>query len=283
MFRRKASLFLAVLFACSIFSVPSSAQSVVAETKATFAAEKTLDYFLNRNRVAVVDPQAITELQLRVSVCEDEEQKEAMLAELESYGSFLYPTVESPTNLRSSSGDIYFPRTSIYYNSVNDTWSISMSGYWTTDAWHNDLSTTIPSSVGDADRFGVIFSEVSGSTPELVGVQGVMWDSLSGRSVTTYSRSDGNVRNGIGVRIQDRTVTSGEELGYIGDTFSMVVTLGSNFADFHGICTAYYVHTWKDALINSISFVVSNPPSLTLDIDYEEYSFDAYSGSTTAF
>lgn len=217
----------------------------------------------------------------QATVLEGEEQK-AVLRELEQYGVFKYETrnesASDETNSRSSSSAVRVYAPSIFYTSSNNTWTITTSGMWVNNTWAEQVG---PGNVGGADAFGVGFTNVSGtSNTHITSSYAYIADQNSNTAAPTYSRSDGEAQKGFGFRLQDYIYLESptSDALYMGYRWYGRCVYASGFEYLNGIATSYYIHSWAQATIRSLTFGAQGQTAgISLEIDYQQYSFPAYS------
>lgn len=218
------------------------------------------------------------------------EERERIINELESYGVYRYPTevINRPTS-RSQNSDVVINAPDIYYTTGDQTWTVATGGYWRNENWKKDVTiTSIGGNVGGVDGFGVGYSNTGGTYKTyVVRNTGAINNGKTGaehEGIITSNRSDGDGKLGFGFQMQD-TFGYSENSGpiqYIGSGWAGSATYSRDFGYYSGIATSYYVHTWDDAKLNSVSFTVGDSNTISFDISFKESSFKAY-GSDTRF
>jgi hypothetical protein len=64
---------------------------------------------------------------------------------------------------------------------------------------------------------------------------------------------------------------------YVGEYWSGYCTYSQNFANYSGVATGYYAHTWKSTGISSITFgITGEEAGVQIIFSDTENSFDAY-------
>lgn len=106
-------------------------------------------------------------------------------------------------------------------------------------------------------------------------------DQYDSRTVSTSYRSDGDGSKGFGFRLQDYAYISPYDT-YVGYKWYGSCTYDTWFGNYSGVATAYYIHTWSSAHINSITFGVEGKTAgVSMDIENRDKSFPAYSFDKT--
>ena len=183
----------------------------------------------------------------------------------------------------------------IYYDHRDEEWIVTMGGKWRNNDWwdnanihwnatHNDTAD-----MGGKDAFGVGFTHTSGRySTRLKRANAVISDN-DGNKRRTRHRSDGDGADGFGFRLQDYVEVTGypklkvteDDCGYIGKVFSGAAIYDKNFADYSGIATGYYIHTYDRAYVDSLKFGVSNSGAgIDVEIKNKQESFKATSSET---
>ncbi len=180
----------------------------------------------------------------------------------------------------------------ISYDPQTKEWLVSGGGYWTSNNWVNEAGNFWgyegeSKNIGKRDAFGVGYTSTSGTYKSSVKRSYALISDESGHSVEAKSRSDGNGQLGFGFQLQDyarvqRLYLGGSyDLTYIGRNFGGTCVYSSDFTYYNGNATSYYIHTWDQAVINSINFGKNGKNAgISFDITNIEYSFPAYSNDT---
>lgn len=136
----------------------------------------------------------------------------------------------------------------------------------------------IGGNVGGMDGFGVAYSNSTHNyNAYVIRTAAYITDADHDRQVSTANRDDGDGKMGFGFRLQDYTygVFSRKYVGY---KWYGSCTYNSSFESYNGIATAYYIHTFRNAQITSISFNSnSNGYGLPCNISVSDEYFQAYS------
>lgn len=77
-----------------------------------------------------------------------------------------------------------------------------------------------------------------------------MTDVNSNYRASTSNRSDGDGSKGFGFRIQDHWKSG----YYVGHKWSGLCTYDRWFGNYNGVATAYYIHTYDSASLESVDF-----------------------------
>ncbi|MCQ5129158.1 hypothetical protein NE562_05755 [Butyricicoccus faecihominis] len=131
---------------------------------------------------------------------------------------------------------------------------------------------------------GLYISGTSGSVPQRLSVNG--WMNSGGDypyeiSTTSVTRDSSY---GFGFALQD----SKDGVLHIGEKFGGVAQYSTSFANFHGLATSYYVHTWNSGKVKSVTFNANVGISGIgggISITYEnvDYTFSLGSGGQASF
>lgn len=254
--------------------------------KQAFAKAKQLEYARANSmqtNSTIGQQENIDSLILQAACASDRDEIDAITAELESLGVYRYKEGASTPTTRSSSTDVNIDAPDIYYNVSENTWTVATGGYWRTDAWmldHPDIGN-----VGTPDAFGVGYTSISGTYNSYAvrqtasisnGVSGAGYD-----GILTSNRADGNAELGFGFRLQDevrRNDDTGEKY-FLGTKWAGACTYDSTFADYNGVATSYYAHTWNSCTIE-VEFGISANPSLNVSVSNSKEGFRLYSTDT---
>lgn len=220
--------------------------------------------------------------------------KEKIKKELKTYGVYLleYTSAEqAPVSIMSQGGDVSMSSPIISYSSSSNTWIVSGGGYWKNSNWFNDITNVWwgysgeTKNVGYADGFGVGYTSTNSKYKSRIISQYAQMSDGNGNISTTTTRSDGDGSKGFGFQIQDyiklnvvdRWVDA-EDCSYMGKHFAGQVTYDSNFALLDGVATSYYIHTYSNASIKSVTFGISGKSAgIDATIENEYQSFPGYS------
>lgn len=206
--------------------------------------------------------------------CASGNKKAELLDELGKYGVYLYNNTNE-IQPYSESGDVVLNKPSIFYSASANTWTVSCSGNWKNDNWDEQSSS---GNIGGADAFGVAYTRASNYNTYVKGSSAYIKDKYSNYMKTTSSRSDGDGSKGFGFRMQDYKEG---DYTYVGYRWYGSCTYDSNFANFSGIATAYYAHTYSNTNISSISFTAgSSGVGVTIGFTENRNCFKAYSSDT---
>ena len=196
--------------------------------------------------------------------------------------------------------DVSIEEPSIYYNAREEEWFILMRGNWENDNWWNNrpsgplffpriywnIYKGFSIDMGGRDGFGVSFTSVSDEYNTRLKRSNAIISDGNGNERRTEHRSDGDSAVGFGFQLQDviRVNTepgfyvSLEECGYIGKRFTGMAVYDEEFANYSGIMTAYYMHTYNDAYLYEVDFGVNNnSPGIEGKIENDIYSFSIFS------
>lgn len=271
-------------------SVGPSIQLDVAD-KIQFAQNMISVYDNAKENNEVLEPsiEKIDEILLRIPLA-DEAEKELLNTELAMYGVYEYISPYEIETLSTyavapDNGDVDLSLPLIYYQAWEDTWTITFGGTWNSDDWDSNsgyCGPLIPTrNVGDADAFGVGFTNTNGNYHSSVIRSSAYLTDISGTMQNdTDVRTDGNGANGFGFRLQDykKYIDETFEVDYIGYSWSGLCTYDTNFQLYSGIATSYYIHTYDSCVINSLSFGVNgNLAGITVNLSNASKSFMAYS------
>lgn len=276
------SVFLSLVLAVSGFTVFTSAAKPEND-KAVFARtmEKKYSSDLKAGRIKKASTEEIEDLRIKYTFASADE-KSQIAAEMEKYGTYVYKPFDSTNNtvsiLSCGSEDVTLEVPTIFYEAAPNVWVISFGGHW-----HNyDWTTGAPlldGNVGGPDAFGVGFTSTSGSyISYVVGSYARIWDQNDDHYISTNNRSDGDGSKGFGFRLQDEVIRVFDYMGYY---WYGSCTYATGFSSYDGIATAYYIHTYKEAFINSITFGIEGENAgISFSITNQAQSFPAYSNDT---
>lgn len=206
----------------------------------------------------------------------DGTEKATICEELESYGVYVY-TPEDSVQSRSGSGDVTMRAPQIVYDSILRNWVVTCGGQWSNAQWYDDMLT---GNGGGPDAFGVGYTNTVGTySSSVVKCSAAIYD-MEGNRVTTQNRSDGDGSKGFGFRLQDYPIRDlfGISYDYMGWKWFGSCYYDQNFGSYSGVATAYYVHTWDNAVISGIQFgVTGKSAGIEATINMETKSFTAFS------
>ena len=247
-----------------------------ATDKRAFAEEKDALYEATHSSGKIVSESKETIDRLMADVTfATGDKRENLLQELEKYGVYLYNDNNNTAQPRSDSSGVTLNAPNVFYSSSANTWTVSHSGSWKNNSW---LEQTASGNVGGPDAFGVAYTNTSNYATYVVGASAYITDRNSDTYKTTSNRSDGDGSRGFGFRLQDYYAGS---YTYIGYRWYGSCTYNSNFANFSGVATAYYMHTWSSTSINSISFTGgTSGVGITATFSGDNRYFSAYSSDT---
>ena len=261
-----------------------------AEAKKQFASEMNIKYTqeLAAGNIKSASSDEINDLILQCSAADDEERN-ILIKELEKYGVYrLEPTERiernSAQSVKPESADVTVEEPLIFLFPWNNYWAVSCGGHWNNNKWH---TSSLGTDVGDADAFGVSFTNISGQYRSIV-TNSSAWitDENEEKKTTTTNRSDGNGDGslGFGFRMQDYMYNKSwiaDDKAYVGYKWSGCVTYDDWFGSYNFTATVYYVHTYDKAIINSIEFgVLGGQAGLNIQIQNVSQSFKALSNNT---
>lgn len=261
-------------------SIPSI--HMTSKDKISFAAEKDILYNATvRTKGKQTDSQkTIDDLLFEISFA-NEVQKDALLQQLSNYGVYLYNNVTTPLSVLSSdNGDVKLSTVSIYYSSSSNSWIVSTSGYWLNNNW---LTAGLVGDKGDKDCFGVSFINTSnyGST-SITGKSAYITDQNSAKTKSTSNTSTISGQDGFAFELQDYTYNTSSGTMYVGYKWYGACTYSSNFANFNGTAVPFYIHTYDEAYISSLTLGVdTSSAGISVTIVNRNSSFTAHGTHTT--
>lgn len=188
----------------------------------------------------------------------------------------------------TSTHDITMTPPSIFYMPSYDEWWVTGGGYWNDFNWQAEslMAGIIPTNIGGQDGYGVAFTNTSDNyNSAFVGGVCDIYDTYDNNSIETVNRSDGNGAIGFGFRLQDYTWddwTHGFPIPYYkGSNFAVIGEYDSNFANYHGVATSYYIHTWDKTSISNITFGVQGETAgMSVQYTDKQEAWPAYSTDT---
>lgn len=184
-------------------------------------------------------------------------QKETILNELETYGVFFFESSNQNSFVMPCSdiSDVIVYAPEVYYNTSTQEWILSCAGNWLTDNWQTEATS---GNVGGYDAFGFNFINTSGSTNfNVKRYSAYLYDQNFLNYKYTSISSNDNYTAGTVFKLQD-TVNNNSYIGYrwVGSC-----TYDKSFENYSGNVIGFYIHTWNNTSISSIS-VSSNKDGL---------------------
>ena len=155
-----------------------------------------------------------------------------------------------------SASEIQMNTPSVYYSVNSNEWSVTGSGKWLiNNPWSRHYQSA--GFIAPDDAVGVVFTEVSGTTPTRKGGSAWQDNGTSAYENSSTSLLSSNNRTGYAFAIKDEKVATGSfSTTSIGQNFGAVVRYDSTFASFSGKAASFYVHTWDNGNISSITLGV---------------------------
>lgn len=205
------------------------------------------------------------------------EEKLRLSSELEKRGVYeLVKSNETTNRTRMGTSDILMRTPTTYYDADNRCWYITYSGRWVNDNWNNTLFW---GDVGDADAYGISYTQTSDNyTSYVMSSFAHIYDEDEQVYLNTRVRSDGNGANGFGFRLQDRTEIYNWNKIYVGYCWGVTCTYSESFGSYSGVATGYYIHTYDEAYISSLTIGVEGKTGgLSFTIQNSNLSFIGYS------
>lgn len=183
---------------------------------------------------------------------------------------FEAPVIESASTCATDSGDVALDTPTIYYESWSKNWSVTCGGHWKNNEYGDSVGN-----VGGADGFGVGYTNSSNKySSKVMSASAYMTDVNSNYRASTSNRSDGDGSKGFGFRIQDHWKSG----YYVGHKWSGLCTYDRWFGNYNGVATAYYIHTYDSASLESVSFGFDGKTAgISADITNSVKSFTAFS------
>ena len=178
----------------------------------------------------------------------------------------------------SSSSDVTVTIPTVFYDSVVKEWTVTCGGQWKNNNYKPYFG--IGKYIGDSDAFGVGYTHIQSSYSTCVkSAYAYIADQNGGNRITTTNRSDGDGANGFGFRLPDQLKTNPDEsVMYIGYKWYGSCTYDTYFSYYGCLITGYYIHTYSNAEIDTISFGISdNIAGVNASISNSSKSFSAYS------
>lgn len=211
-------------------------------------------------------------------------EKERINQKLENFGVYEYNPDLSPSTTivpYSGSNDVTLTRPTIFYESWENTWTVTCGGNWKNDNWDEQI---LLGNIGGYDGFGVGYTNTTKPyQSSVIRSSGYIANEDFSASVSTSNRSDGDGSKGFGFRLQDYTRYNNDAtLGYVGYQWYGSSTYDSWFGSYSGIATGYYIHTWKSTSLTSVKFGVSGKTAgIDATLNSSSNSFTAYSSDKT--
>jgi hypothetical protein len=240
-------------------TVPNNSNSLYLSAKDKSDFKKIKDKDFNKNlkegKIKKADIKRIEELML-TAVSDMYADKAAIYAELETYGSYVMNPSNDEITAFTYNGDVTVSTPTVYYNSYNNTWTVTCGGFWKNNNWMNDR--VVNGYMGGQDGFGVGYTSITGTyQSSVVSASAYLNDGIVNESAPTSNRSDGDGSQGFGFRIQDYTYASGSSTYYVGKNFGGLCNYDSWFSSFGAVATGYYSHNYNGVSISSVNFGVS--------------------------
>lgn len=292
------SILTALAMTFSVFSLSASSLNLESQEEAmitdkmVFAAEmgKKYETALSRGEITYKTIEEKDELMMQYALASSEEKPviENLLAEC---GIFVYTYNEkeeaaiSPTSIwypDSQANDVYIAAPQIYFDSEQNTWTVTCSGQWKNDNWRPYLPATT-GNLGNVDAFGIGYTNAQ--TPYrsyVIRASASLMDQNNENRVTTTNRSDGDGSKGFGFRLQDKVLCPlFSDVLYVGYKWYGSCTYDANFATYDAVATAYYTHTYSTASITSIKFGIDGKNAgVEVVVANEEVSFTGFGPDT---
>ncbi|SHN72483.1 hypothetical protein [Desulfitobacterium chlororespirans] len=290
--KKLLSLFLSLML-LSVMVIPVSAAETSApvldstsvymdaDSKNTFAKQMDAKFAtdLQNGSVKKGSVEEIEEL-MRQSTFATGQEKEKINQTLEKFGVYEYAPDLSPSTTivpYSATNDVYLTTPSVFYESWENTWTVTCGGNWRNDNWDEAI---LLGNIGGYDGFGVGYTNTTKPyQSSVVRSWGYIANKDSSVSVATSNRSDGDGSKGFGFRLQDYTRYNNDgTLGYVGYQWYGSSTYDSWFGTYSGLATGYYIHTWASTSLTSVEFGVSgNTAGIKAVLSSSSNSFPAYS------
>lgn len=257
-----------------------------ATSKTTFAAEMEAKHDANlkngkikRGTIAEID-----NLMMQSTFATGSE-KEKINQQLETLGVYEYAPSSSTSNAIvpfSTSGDVTLTTPTVFYESWENTWTVTCGGNWRNSNWNEQLFL---GNVGGSDAFGVGFTNTTKPYKSyVIRSSAYITNQSNTKSSSTTNRSDGDGSKGFGFRLQDSiiSINAGSSYDYIGYRWYGSSTYDFWFGNYSGVATGYYIHTWSSAQITGIKFGVDGKSAgIEVTISSGDKSFTAYSNDKT--
>lgn len=187
----------------------------------------------------------------------------------------------------SEPGNIKLNDVTVNYDSYNNTWIVTGGGYWRSVSYIRAEMDFYPGfgkcNIGGYDAVGISLYNTSGTYNTRV-VESYGYCSSDVESKYNYNPTICDGRQGAVFEYQDMVNTIDGEFVYLGKRFAAVMVFDANFANFNGYARAYYLHTWKNAVIDSIGFGTDGKTwTFNVSITNKANSFACYSSGETRF
>lgn len=281
-------------------SVEPSSSYIIVKAKEDLKAyaDSKMSMSLSNSSLAVVNQEQVNYL-LAKSAAFNDSSVEPLL---EKYGVY---KLNLPENIEKESigvfatdnSNITMSKPSIYYDATTKEWVVVGGGYWHTDKWIEYIPSVwgfggagSTKSVGGTDGFGVAYTSTGGKYTSLVKSSYAYMSDGSGNEISTTVRADGDGKQGFGFKLQDKLRKIDDLFGYFADTrdftyigkhFAGLSRYDSNFTNYSGVATSYYLHTYSEASISSLKFGISGKTAgLDFTITNSQYSFPGFSSDT---
>ena len=296
--KKLLSIFIVLSMMIGSFSISAYAQyldmeSITTTDKMAFASEmkKKRAEAISNGTSTQKSIEEIEDLMMQYGFAT--ESKKAEIAQLlEKCGVYIYvddnasvqsDSTISPTSIwypNCWSGDVELSSPIIYHNVDENSWTVSCSGKWVNNNWCPYLALTT-GNLGEEDAFGIAYTNTQ--TPYrsyVIRSSARITDQYNRYVIGTQNRSDGDGSKGFGFRFNDEVICE-EVVLYLGFEWYGSCTYDSNFASYDGVATAYYIHTYSTAKINSIEFGYDGKKAgLNVNLANVTNSFTAFSADT---
>lgn len=203
------------------------------------------------------------------------------------------------TTYSSDSGDITLNDPMITYDSRSGEWTVTGGGSWENDDEWFEESPFLKDvgeirNLGGHDSVGVTFFDTNDEYNTSVVDSLGYWTDHDGWSEESENPDYGTGRYGIAFSYQDKVkllsknIFTGnykvEDTRYLGRGFACSITFDSNFVDYDGKARTFYVHTYNNTDISSIS-LSGGTNNFGVGIQYSNGSskWKAFSGSDIDF
>lgn len=262
-------------------TAPSAALLASPESKAAFAENMEILYnrSLAEGNILPLDQAEVDRLMEEAVYAQGDELDE-IRESLAAYGVYMYNTPASDVAVASSdNSDVYMSAPTLYFTAQEYTWTVTCGGNWRNDNWD---STSSVGNIGNKDGFGVGYTNCTGAyNSSVVRSYASIKDQNNSNAKVTSNRSTGDGSKGFGFELQDSAIAGGSPRLYVGYRWYGSCTYSAGFTSMGGIATAYYIHTYSTAEIQSVTFgVTGNEAGVQTEIRNVAYSFTAYSSDT---
>ncbi|MFZ5597955.1 MAG: hypothetical protein ACOY35_00005 [Bacillota bacterium] len=160
---------------------------------------------------------------------------------------------ESGVSIQSSNSNVSVPAPSVYYDPLNDEYSIQGNFSWNNDAWVNDISGTTVGNMGGNDGVAIWWEKSSAIRyVNDSSSQYLVLNSIDGYYDTIESVWDWD-NYGIAIKAQDKTwlVSGGYDYNFDSGTLVTTVTVTPGTTSY---LKTTYCHTYSSCALNSVSF-----------------------------